>query len=59
MTRHCVHENTQGMARRSSMRFDADRDAGRLPMFNWAISLIGVIARNTSTKPSVPYTSDR
>ena len=59
MMRHWVHEKTHGMARRSSMRFEDVRDAGRLPMLSCAISLIGVIARNTSTKPSVSYTSER
>ena len=41
------------------MRFDAVLDAGRLPMFSCEISAMGVIARNTSTKPGVSYTSAR
>ena len=38
MTRACDQENTQGMARRSSMRLEAVREAGRLPIFRSAIS---------------------
>jgi len=45
MIRHCDHENTHGIARRSSMRVDFVRDAGRLPMLSSAISLIGVASR--------------
>jgi hypothetical protein len=36
--RHCAQPNTQGMARRSSMRREFVREAGRLPMFRLAIS---------------------
>ena len=53
MIRGLAHENTHGMARRSSMRAEAVRDDGRLPMFSSAISVIGVAARNQSTKPGV------
>ena len=45
MIRACAHENTQGIARRSSIRVDLVRDAGRLPMLSSAISLIGVVNR--------------
>ena len=45
ITRDCDQENTHGMARRSSIRPDGVRDAGRLPIFNVAISRIGVAAR--------------
>ena len=44
ITRDCDQENTQGMARRSSIRLDAVREAGRLPMFRSAISETGVAA---------------
>ena len=54
MIRAWLQENTHGMARRSSMRVDAVRDAGRLPMLSSAISRSGVAARNHSTNPSVP-----
>ena len=36
--RHCAQLNTQGIARRSSMRVPLGRDAGRLPMLSVAIS---------------------
>ena len=42
ISRHCAQLNTQGIARRSSIRRDVVREAGRLPMFSVAISLIGV-----------------
>ena len=45
MIRHCDQENTHGIARKSSIRVDFVRDAGRLPMFSSAISLIGVASR--------------
>ena len=57
--RHCAQLKTQGIARRSSMRIDALRDAGRLPMLSSVISLIGVDARKYAGKPSVSYTSAR
>ena len=44
ITRACDQENTQGMARRSSIFPVALREAGRLPMCSSAISLIGVDA---------------
>src|SRR5271157_2390722 len=47
-TRACPHENPQGMARRSSMRWVARREAGREPMFSSAISAIGVAAKKNS-----------
>ena len=45
MTRACDQENTQGMARKSSMRPDLVRDAGRLPIFKSEISGSGVDSR--------------
>ena len=45
ISRHWPQLNTHGIARRSSMRVDAVRDAGRLPIFSSAISAIGVAAR--------------
>ena len=45
VTRLWPHEKLQGMARRSSMRWLALREAGREPMFSWAISRIGVPAK--------------
>ena len=44
-TRHWPQEKPQGMARRSSMRRLALREAGREPMFSSAISRIGVAAK--------------
>jgi hypothetical protein len=44
-TRLCAQLKTHGIARRSSIAVDALRDAGRLPMFSWAISVSGVAAR--------------
>src|SRR4029077_10928306 len=40
--RHCAQLNTQGIARRSSMRRVLAREVGRLPIFSVAISLITV-----------------
>src|SRR5579859_279323 len=40
--RHCDHENTQGMARRSSILVDLVREDGREPIFSVAISASGV-----------------
>ena len=40
--RHWAQENTQGIARKVSIARDLLRDAGRLPMFSSAISLITV-----------------
>ncbi len=45
ISRHWPQLNTHGIARRSSIRFDAVREAGRLPMLRPAISAIGVAAR--------------
>ena len=45
ISRHWPQLNTHGIARRSSIRVDAVRDAGRLPMLSSAISAIGVDAR--------------
>src|SRR6201996_7335007 len=43
--RHCAQENTQGMARRSSIARVFLREAGRLPMFSVEISVITVEAQ--------------
>ena len=51
MNRACDHENTQGMARRSSILRLAVRDAGRLPMFSPTISAMGVAPQKKSSKP--------
>jgi hypothetical protein len=59
MSRHWVHPNTHGIARRSSIARDAVREAGRLPTFSLAISSVGVIERKKSTNRSSPYTSRR
>src|SRR3569832_1196713 len=59
MTRACAQLKTQGIARRSSMRSELVRDAGRDPIFSSAISMSGVIWRKKREKPSVPYTSLR
>ena len=59
MTRAWAQLNTQGMARRSSIRSELVRDAGREPIFRSAISLSGVICRKNRGKPSVPYTKER
>ncbi len=53
ITRACDHENTHGIARRSSMRSERVREAGRLPMFKEEISLIGVDSRKKVAKPGV------
>jgi hypothetical protein len=45
--------NTQGIARRSSMRSEALREAGRLPMLSSTISLIGVASRKYCGKRGV------
>ena len=45
ISRHWPQLNTHGIARRSSIRDDAVREAGRLPIFSSAISEIGVDAR--------------
>ena len=43
--RDCPQEKLQGMARRSSMRSESRREAGREPIFRPEISLIGVAAK--------------
>src|SRR5215831_19281401 len=53
LTLACDQENTQGMARRSSMRSEAVREGGRLPMLRFEISRIGVASRKNSGKPGV------
>ena len=45
ISRHCAQENTQGIARRSSMARVFLREAGRLPMLSVAISLMTVEAQ--------------
>ncbi len=59
INRHWVHPNTHGIARRSSIRPDPVREAGRLPTFNVEISPIGVIAAKNSAKDGSVYTNDR
>ena len=54
--RHWLQLNTHGIARRSSMRSDAVREAGRLPTVIELISRTGVMARKRVTKPGVSYT---
>ena len=43
--RHCDQLKTQGMARRSSMRAEPVREAGRLPILRLAISPMTVDSR--------------
>ena len=45
INRHCAQLNTQGMARRSSISRVFLREAGRLPMFRVAISVMTVEAQ--------------
>src|ERR1039458_5039866 len=59
MTRACAQLNTQGIARKSSMRSELVRDAGREPILSCEISTSGVICRKKVEKPSVSYTSER
>src|SRR3546814_7471326 len=58
MIRACAQLNTQGMARRSSMRVDFVREAGRLPIFRPEISRMGVACRKNSGKWGVSYKSE-
>jgi len=51
ITRACAQLNTQGMARRSSIRSDLVRLAGREPILSPAISAIGVIWRKKARLP--------
>ena len=53
ISRHCAQLNTQGMARKSSIRVEAVREEGRLPILRLAISLITVDSRKKRSKPSV------
>src|SRR3546814_8068431 len=50
MIRACAQLNTQGMARRSSMRVDFVREAGRLPIFRPEISRMGVACRKNRSE---------
>src|ERR1700731_1442703 len=59
INRHCAHENTQGIARRSSIARVFLREAGREPMLSVAISVMTVEDQKYFTKPSVSYTSPR
>ena len=52
--RHWLQPNTHGIARRSAMRSEFLRDAGRLPTLSDEISPIGVIWRKNSTNRGVP-----
>src|SRR5262249_38956337 len=56
MSRHCDQPKTQGMARRSSMRIEFLRDAGRLPIFRVAISPMTVDSQKYRSNPAVSYT---
>jgi hypothetical protein len=51
--RHWPQLKLQGMARRSSIRCDDFREAGREPMLSCAISRIGVESKKYSVKPGV------
>jgi hypothetical protein len=51
--RHWPQLKVQGIARRSSMRCDGLREAGREPMLSSAISRIGVAWKKYSAKPGV------
>src|SRR5580692_1887111 len=59
ITRACAQLKTQGIARRSSMRCELERDAGREPIFSSEISSDGVICRKNVEKPAVSYTKER
>ena len=54
MMRACAQLNTQGMARRSSIRWPFLRLAGREPIFSVEISAIGVAWKKKSAKFGVP-----
>jgi hypothetical protein len=54
ITRHCAHENTHGIARRSSIACDFLARGRARADVELAISTIGVVARKYSTKPGVP-----
>src|SRR3954465_925317 len=53
ISRHCDQENTQGIARRSSILVEVFRDEGRLPMLSLEISPITVDSRKYVSKPGV------
>ena len=57
--RHWLQAKTQGMARRSSMRSEADRDAGRLPTLSREISVTGVTDRKKAGNSGSSCTSCR
>src|SRR6267142_3091462 len=59
MTRACAQLNTHGIARRSSMRGELERDAGRDPILSSEISTKGVIWRKKVENPGVSYTRER
>src|SRR5277367_6267556 len=59
ITRACAQLKTQGIARKSSMRCELERDAGREPIFSSDISVSGVICLKNDAKPSVSYTRAR
>src|SRR5882724_13275527 len=59
MARACAQLNTHGIARRSSMRCEFVRDAGREPILSSEISSKGVICRKKVENPSVSYTRER
>src|SRR6266850_1676283 len=59
MTRAWAQLNTHGIARRSSMRCELVRDAGRDPILSSEISSKGVICRKKVENPGVSYTRER
>src|SRR5271169_3740110 len=59
ITRACAQLNTQGIARRSSMRCELEREAGRDPILRSEISSDGVICLKNVAKPAVSYTKER
>src|SRR5271169_401799 len=59
ITRACAQLNTQGIARRSSIRCELERDAGRDPILRSEISSDGVICRKKLENPGVSYTNER
>src|ERR1700738_1407522 len=59
MTRACAQLNTQGIARRSSIRCELERDAGRDPVLRSEILTNGVICRKKVVNPPLSYTRER
>src|SRR5262245_8077491 len=55
ISRHCDQPKTQGIARKSSIRVEFLREAGRLPIFRLAISPMTVVFKMYSLNPAVSY----